>query len=378
MIFESYEGKTWVDAKYNLTALPINWMDATPENAEKFNEIYGRILDDETPKMWRTKSQGVSVKDARIRIPSYDIDEIKSGVQIIYLSADMCSIFRFRSKYTQDDNDTFSVSGKRGFTIFERMVKKRGGSLESIAIQNGKEVKASIEKPLIDLFPGFEHEIIEDAWHLDINSAYMAGIRKYCLIHAQDFSPDSLRTKTLRAIIGTINELYTNRKAGTFESRHYKSVLNVTQGFMQSAFCKYHHKGYALAHLSKYGVENCRNTIEEVSRFMMQNGDQIIAYNTDGFWFKTKNRQAIEHMYLHPSDELGKIKIDKHVRRIRFKSAGAYEYELDDGTYKPVVRGSTKLDYLKPRSEWCWGDIYDYNAEVYKFKFQEGLGLIQL
>ena len=38
-----------------------------------------------------------------------------------------------------------------------------------------------------------------------------------------------------------------------------------------------------------------------------------------------------------------------------------YEF-IEDGKYTPVVRGKTKLDRVKPRSEWQWGDIFKYDA----------------
>ena len=64
------------------------------------------------------------------------------------------------------------------------------------------------------------------------------------------------------------------------------------------------------------------------------------------------------------------ILVNDHIYcQFRLKSKGAYEYIDGDGHYQPVVRGYTKLDQIKDRSEWHWGDIYQ--ADVVKFSINE-------
>jgi hypothetical protein len=50
---------------------------------------------------------------------------------------------------------------------------------------------------------------------------------------------------------------------------------------------------------------------------------------------------------------------------------------MENDEYTPVVRGYTNLDKIKDRSEWTWGDIYNYNAVPVQFRFVEGTGIIE-
>jgi hypothetical protein len=58
------------------------------------------------------------------------------------------------------------------------------------------------------------------------------------------------------------------------------------------------------------------------------------------------------------------------------KSGGSYEY-IEDGQYKPVVRGRTKLEETKPRSEWQWGDIFHNDASLIKMYKLDDDGLTE-
>jgi hypothetical protein len=103
---------------------------------------------------------------------------------------------------------------------------------------------------------------------------------------------------------------------------------------------------------------------------LRQAGRQILAYNTDGIWYAGE-----EYHGEGEGPELGQWGHDHRNCKIRFKSAGAYEF-IEDGKYYPVIRGLTLLDKVKDRdTEWQWGDIF--NAPEYGYYFDEDKGVVK-
>ena len=43
---------------------------------------------------------------------------------------------------------------------------------------------------------------------------------------------------------------------------------------------------------------------------------------------------------------------------------------MENGEYHAVVRGRTRLDNIKPRSEWTWGDIFQGNCMPIKYTIE--------
>lgn len=372
-VFPQYEGKPWHECDRNMINIPITWIDTTETGVEEFNKIYRWILDQEPYEYVKTKSGGICVKPYMFRTPCYNVNVIKSGVEIVYIDY-YAYRFRFRTSYKQGEDDNWSVSGSRGFETFKRLIKKFGGNIENIAIDNGKEVKTTMPKPLIYCKDEFIGQTLENVYHADINSAYMAGIKDYASMMRYK---DSKNYETWDALCKTIDELFNNRKSSEFGKKHYKSVLNVSYGFMQSQWCRLKGKGYALAHLSKIALESCIAKLQEFTAYQEHTGGIIVAYNTDGVFFIPS--QFTEYQYksqlASPDKRLGEFKIDKFCKKLRFKSNGAYEYVDEDDRYTPVVRGRTILDSIKPREEWEWGDIYQHAADVIRYKFIEGIGI---
>ena len=93
--------------------------------------------------------------------------------------------------------------------------------------------------------------------------------------------------------------------------------------------------------------------IREVTGELLAAGRTPLLYNTDGIWYVGG---PLESGAKH-GPGVGNWENDHLALRFRAKSRGAYEYEDEEG-YHPVVRGRTKLDESKPRSEWEWGDVF--------------------
>jgi hypothetical protein len=111
--------------------------------------------------------------------------------------------------------------------------------------------------------------------------------------------------------------------------------------------------------------------MRELAEKMKKSGRRILAYNTDGIWY-------VGDVY-HDEGEgkgLGQWENDHINCKIRFKSAGSYEY-IENGKYTPVQRGLTKLDSIKPRDEWQWGDIFSDEGKEITYTFVNEIGFIE-
>ena len=229
------------------------------------------------------------------------------------------------------------LTGSQAFKIFKEQCLKYGINLDDYIIYNGKEVKLTIPSYLIKADPGSLDYVFEGANHIDFHSSFPAGLAN---THPE-FRP-------------LLEELYNKRK----ENAVYKAILNLTIGYMQSITCC----DAKWAHLSKDAITDNNNRIKELTQKLLMNGNIILAYNTDGIWY-TGNVYHGEG----EGSTLGAWENDHINCKIRFKSAGAYEY-IENGIYTPVVRGLTTFDIEKPdRETWEWGDIYKGSAIEYVY-----------
>ena len=86
--------------------------------------------------------------------------------------------------------------------------------------------------------------------------------------------------------------------------------------------------------------------------------------NTDGIWYAGD--------VYHPEDgtegtHLGQWKTDHTDCTLLIKSPACYQYK-EDGKVHTVMSGRTKLDRIKNREDWEWGDIYNNDVKVITYK----------
>lgn len=323
---------------------PVNYVNIkcsllTPnmENAEKFNKILHYLQENVTEKVHRTKSGGIS-RSRFIRLPSYDYTYSISGAELLILTEFGYYRLQFRPKLAETD-DAKSMSGRKAFNEFKKILSENGINLDDYAVDNGEEVKKEIEKPMIkmerNMFISTEdHNGFKNAHHIDFHNSYPGGL----MITHPEFKP-------------VIEMMYNKRK----ENPIYKAILNYSIGFMQSKWV-----GYKYAALSRDAINNNNARLRRVAQDLKDSGRTVLAYNTDGIWY-------CGEVY-HGEGEgknVGQWENDHINCHIRFKSAGAYEF-IEDDKYHPVVRGYTRLDTIKSRDEWSWGDIYKNDIIVFK------------
>lgn len=225
--------------------------------------------------------------------------------------------------------------GRDAFIALKKVLARHGVDLEQLAendVEKAMAIKKTIPSPKIWMDPTIFRRTLFDVHHLDINSAFPNGM--------------SLAYPELRP---AFEEIYAKRK----EDPDMKNVLNMSFGYMQSHLVKFRWSA-----ISKAGIEWTNEFIEQKIARLQESGRRVLGTNTDGIWYQGE--------VYHDEDEgkgLGQWKNDHVYCRFRAKSNGAYEF-VEDGEYHPVLRGYTRLDKVKPRSTWEWGDIFDIDSKT--------------
>lgn len=260
--------------------------------------------------------------------------------------------YRFQFKFSIADNtDTQTKAngkklyGYQALIVFKKKCKEFGINLDDYAVSRaeGLEWKAKISKPLIkgSRLLNFD-ETYENVHHIDFHNSYPAG-----LVNTHpEFKP-------------VVEYFYKNRKKDEIN----KAVLNYTIGCFQSG-----QQQYKYASLAHDAINDNNMRIIRLANDLHYCGCKVLAFNTDGIWYQGEIYHADGE-----GSGLGQWENDHTNCTFRMKSAGSYEF-IEDGKYHPVVRGKTKLDLEKPRSEWKWGDIYQAGELIkYEFTFDKGI-----
>ena len=337
----------------NYKQIPCTAFQINEEGTRQFNEIYRWVREQGFSLIKRTPSGGISIKGRNFR-PMYDVRCTKAVTELTLITAEGCWRIQCRAlelDRISDDNieavHKKKMYGKDAFKIFSDTCRKFGIKLTDYHIENGKEVKEEIEKPLIGLNRmTYKDTTFSNVHHLDFNSSYSAG-----LVNCHPEFKEA------------IEYMYEHRKD---DDNKFKLVLNASIGYMQSLSW-----GAKLAQLSRDAINDNNRRILELAEKLQESDRVILAYNTDGIWYTGD--------IYHDANEgkgLGQWKNDHINCKFRAKSAGAYEF-IENGQYKAVVRGLTKLDTVKARDQWQWGDIYNRNAGILKYKWSDEQGLIE-
>lgn len=324
--------------KLNYINIKCSLLTPSIANAKTFNEILHYLQKNVSNKIHRTKSGGIS-KSHFIRIPSYDYTYSNAGAELLIITEFGMYRIQFRPKLAETE-DSKAMSGRQAFNKFKEILSENGINLDDYAVDNGIEVKKEIEKPMIkmerSMFISSENENgFTNVHHIDFHNSYPGGL----MITHPEFKQ-------------VIEMMYNKRK----ENPIYKAILNYSIGFMQSKWV-----GYRYAALSRDAINNNNARIRKVAQALKDSDRVVLAYNTDGIWYAGD--------IYHGEGEgknVGQWENDHINCHIRFKSAGAYEF-IENGKYHPVVRGYTKLDVIKSRDEWKWGDIYQNDLLVFGF-----------
>lgn len=341
------------DCNYKL--IPCSVIGMTEEGMAEFNEIYFTLRAVVKNKITRTPSGGVSIARRNFRPPMWDVRNTKSCIELTIILAEGCWRIQFR---VYEKKEKWQTWGKTAFNEFIKVCDELGINMEDFAIDNGAEVKETIESPMIELF-ATPKRIYHNAHHLDLNSSHIAGM-----------------VKCYPEIAPAFEEIYARRQAEKQKKKEdpnyksndiYKDILTHTWGYLQSVSqCQ-----AKWAHISRDGIRETNAKLRELSEKLVASGRTILAYNTDGIWYSGE--------VYHDENEgnrIGQWKNDyTNCIRWRAKSKGAYEFITEEGNYKPVIRGLTQLDKIKERKDWVWGDIFADGSEIVVFYWNEDDGV---
>ena len=327
--------------KLNKMLLPVNNLGFNDVDIETFNSIYIYCKENIEDKFVSTSSGGISISAENYRGPRWMITVGKTFVEIVLKNFD-AKIYRFIVGYKKDKKE--NLSGRQAFFRYCKELEKDGVDISTLAIstEEGKEVKKTIPAPRIELCV-LDNLTYRNAHHIDINSAYNAGMMKAYPILEK-----------------SVRRMYNMRKINT----EFKNVLNMTQGVMQSSLVQYKY-----AHISKAGYEYTLNYLADLTKKLEDKGYRILSYNTDGIWYQGETQYHDEN----EGTDIGQWKHDYSYCKVRYKSKGCYEIESPEKGYVPVFRGESTYEKVKPRSEWVWGDIFKGDVVQYYFDSNKGI-----
>ena len=324
----------------NYSRIPCSQIDMTDEGMQLFNEIIEYIESRQLSKIVRTKSGGISIQGCQNYRPRYDLRELRSMIELTIVMYEGCWRIQFRNSFERMNEH--GISGMQAFWKFSDVCKKHGINIQDYRerdIEKAKQNKSEIEKYQKKVLSNvYLHKPIENVYHIDLNSSFMANLsRQY-----NEFKP-------------VAEELYKNRKKQPI----YKGVMTNTIGYFQSEF-----HNYAWAHLSKAAVNGNNEQVRNLIERLKESGRIPILINTDGIWY-TGERYTDEN----EGNELGQWKTDHSNCKLLIKSPACYQYE-EDGKIHTVMSGKTKLDKVKNREDWEWGDIYHKDVRVITYKLE--------
>ena len=165
----------------NYINIKCNLLTPNEENAIIFNEILSYLKTNVKNKIKRTKSGGIS-KTKFVRLPSWDYTYGPSGAELLILTEDGNYRIQFRPQLAKDEDNDKTMSGRKAFKEFSKILLNNGINIEDYAVDNGKEIKNEIEKPLIKLersvyadFNGISAGI-KNCHHIDFHNSYPGGL----------------------------------------------------------------------------------------------------------------------------------------------------------------------------------------------------------
>lgn len=335
----------------NYKRIPVNIIKTDLAGMETINDIFFFVKAQNLRKIVWTKRHYISTNKQHFKGECWFVEKKTASVEITICHKLGYWRFQFRTPpviYKDEE-----ITGTEAFRAFCKELEKDGVDLKNMVITDGLEVKKTIQSPKI----GVEHDVItgpartyRNAHHIDFHSSHPAGMAKYY--------PE------LRPTIERIYKMKEEAEKGSYPRMLYKAILNSTWGYLQADF-----HGARWAHISRDGIKDTNDRLLLLADTLRKAGRRVLAYNTDGIWY-----QGDIYHGEGEGDKLGEWGNDHINCSIRFKSKGSYEF-MEDGVYHPVVRGQTRLDQVKPREKWEWGDIFNKDADPWGFAFDYDKGV---
>ena len=336
----------------------ISWTDY-----EEFNEVY-KWAKDNCMLGVKTRSGGIAGGPKNRYHNFYLINNKKASVELIICHTEYgCYKFVCKNKKSEDN----CVGGKQALQTIYKTAKRFNVfdifKDNAVDKDKGEEIKKEIESPMIyvtsEIYKGRE---FEHCYHIDANSSYASRI-----------------SEAYPELKPMYEWLYKNRKEN---NDYFKHVLTNSIGAMQSQYCvdidnRYMNTSspYQLAIFAKTAINGTNKYIIDLLAKLYREGFEPLLINTDGIWYRSKDKTNRCYHDDNEGTELCQWKNDHNDVKLYIKSAGSYQF-IEDGKVKTVLRGVTELDKVKPnREEWTWREIDNYPVKM--LKFIEGEGIVE-
>lgn len=319
-----YPGQVFEPGRYDQYVKNPFFFPEIIKNIDKINHIYRLLKKSRLPLIQRTPGGSIARNNIHHISGAWDCREVwqenhqLKGVIITVIVKNTVFVFKCGNFKVNKSE----MTGSKAFNIFKKVCAKAGINIDDYKIKDGKEVKATIESPLIKMFKRYER--LEHVNHLDINSAWAWGV-------CQSFPAFT----------------------GIFDALKHKDKLiaNMALGYCQSRYI-----GYSLANLSKAGIENCNKQVERLMERLIAEDFEIVGINTDGIWYQAKNGDFRLYHDENEGGDLGQWKNDHKDCEFLAYSDGQYWYK-EKGKFHPVARGFYSYERIKAREEWNEADF---------------------
>lgn len=313
-----------------------NQLNFNKGDVEVYNDLIVMLKASDLNTLIRTKSGAIANGKYKYNNNyAWDLIYTRSYIRLTISIYGKVWVFRFGTDFKKDRPEIYP---NVAFATFKQECLKDGIDLDKYKIDNGAEVKQTIDKPLILFKDDIKGKTYNNVFHIDFHNSYPAGL---CNTHPE-FRP-------------TVERIYKKRNDEE-TSALYKAILNYSIGWMQSLKGG---KKAEWAHLAADAIRDNNRRILELTIRLQAAGRAVLGFNTDGIWYQGK-----EYHGAGEGHNLGEWSNDHVYCTFRAKSNGIYEFG-EAGKYYPVVRGVTELDMIKPREEWQWGDIYNTPVILY-------------
>lgn len=313
-----YDGKHYDFLDYNHPNTPSHTFNHILEDKDTINKLYKTLKESDLYPIMRTPKGYIAKHNIHHAGGAWDVkviekNHILKGVIITVIIKGYVFVF----KCGMFGANKSKLNGWKSFREFQKVCKEYGIDLDNYATEKGEEVKAEIQKPLIQNYKLYKK--IENVNHLDINSAWPSGV---CETYPE-FTPVFKKLREKDKLLG-----------------------DMALGFCQSSLCKYK---YSI--LAREGINNCNLRIYDFIDKLSNQKFEIIGINTDGIWYKDRTNQNRLYTDENEGTGLGQWKTDhKHCTFMAY-SNGQYWFR-EDGKFNARARGFYYYETIKPREEW--------------------------
>lgn len=303
---------------------------------------------------------GLSIKGINLLFPYFWIKNIERGfLDKTIVSFDLYVYIDFRLYAFACGKGRNEVTKTGGIAIQKllKCAKEVNFDLTKYRVENGEEIKKTIAHPLIackyPILP-FEFGAVNEVCHIDLNESYRSRIVE--------------KIPEFKTLFDEVDKEYPDHKIN-------KDIINFSIGMFQSKYMDYNY-----SNISKIAIDGTKRKIEELSDDLIKAGYLILAYNTDGIWYRRASNGV--PMVYHAKGEgakPGQWKNDyTNCLFVPLSSGGNWcvikgKHYGKEGFWK-ALRGNYSYTAIKPYEEWdSWTDIVKAmeSAEVAIVTFDE-------